>query len=170
MVTAIYPAVWGIGQIITGKMSDKICKKDMLFWGMILQAIALILFAVAVTITQFVLLAILLGCGTAMVYPTFLASIAENTHPQDRPKSLGVFRFWRDLGYAIGAIITGIIADTLGINSSIIFIAVVTFISGWIIYYRMKCNDNNFVRIKYWIINKVSKPKKIPDYKTMLIL
>ena len=144
IVTAIYPAVWGVGQTITGKMADKICKKDMLFWGMILQAAALFLFVLATSITQFILLAILLGWGTAMVYPTFLAAIAENTHPQDRAKSLGVFRFWRDSGYAIGAVITGIIADVVGINPSIIFIGGLTFVSGVIINYRMKCNKRNF--------------------------
>jgi MFS family permease len=164
IVTAIYPAVWGIGQIITGKMSDRICKKDMLFWGMILQAIALVLFVAAVSFTQFLLLAILLGWGTAMVYPTFLASIAENTHPHDRAKSLGVFRLWRDLGYAIGAIITGIIADAIGINASIIFIGTLTFASGLIIYYRMKCS-NSFIKLSAWIFNKTAGKKIVEDYK-----
>ena len=116
----------------------------MLLGGMMVQAVALVLIVVAVSFTQFTLLAILLGWGTAMVYPTFLASIAENTHPNDRAKSLGVFRFWRDLGYAIGAIITGVIADAIGINASIIFIAGLTFVSGLVIYYRMKCNSRFF--------------------------
>ena len=161
IITAIYPAAWGFGQIITGKMADRICKKDMLFWGMVLQAIALILFVIATTITQFILLSILLGWGTAMVYPTFLAAIAENTHPQDRAKSLGVFRFWRDLGYAIGAIITGIIADAIGMNASIIFIGALTFVSGLIIYYRMKCNDGNFIKIRYWVLRKLLRSKTV---------
>src|SRR4029078_676949 len=123
----------GFGMIITGKMADRICKKDMLFWGMILQAIALILFVMASSIAQFILLNVVLGWGTAMVYPTFLASIAEHTHPHDRRKSLGLFRVWRDLGYAIGAIITGIIADPIGISASIIFIAGLTATSGLLI-------------------------------------
>jgi MFS family permease len=148
IVSAIYPAVWGVGQTITGKMADKICKKDMLFWGMLLQAAALFLFVLAESFTQFISLAVLLGWGTAMVYPTFLAAIAENTHPQDRAKSLGVFRLWRDLGYAIGAIITGIIADAIGIKTSIIFIGGITFLSGVIINYRMKCNRNNFPKVR----------------------
>ena len=169
VITAIYPAVWGMGQIITGKMADRLCKKDMLFWGMVLQAVALILFVIAATITQFVLLAILLGWGTAMVYPTFLASIAENTRPQDRAKSLGVFRFWRDLGYAIGAIITGIIADALGINYSIIFIGVLTFVSGMIIFYRMKRKNGNFMKIGYGIFRKLSKKKIITEYTRAFI-
>jgi MFS family permease len=158
VVTAVYPAVWGIGQIIAGKMADRVCKRDMLFLGMILQAIALILFAAAVSFTQFVLLAILLGWGTAMVYPTFLAAIAENTHPVDRAKSLGVFRLWRDLGYAIGAIITGIIADIIGMNASIIFIGGLTLVSGVIVYYRMKCGTQ-VIKLADWFFNKMPGKK-----------
>lgn len=165
IITAIYPAVWGIGQIVTGKMADRICKKDMLFWGMVLQAAALLLFVIASSITQFVLLAIVLGWGTAMVYPTFLASIAENTHPHDRAKSFGVFRLWRDLGYAIGAIATGIIADFIGMNASIIFIGILTLISGFIIYYRMKCADHHFMKIKYWLLKKLPGKVLAANYK-----
>ncbi|HYJ37857.1 MAG TPA: MFS transporter [Chitinophagaceae bacterium] len=161
IVTAVYPAVWGVGQVITGKLADRICKKIMLFWGMILQAIALILLVVSVSFIQFILLAILLGWGTAMVYPTFLASISENTHPHDRAKSLGVFRLWRDLGYAIGAIITGLIADALGISASIIFVGVLTFLSGLIIHYRMKCNGIYIIRNRIWAIEKPLAAQKL---------
>jgi MFS family permease len=139
IVTAVYPAVWGIGQLFTGKMADKFCKKDMLFTGMFLQAVALLLFAQANTMFHFVALSAMLGWGTAMVYPTFLATVAENTHPQDRAKSIGIFRLWRDLGYAIGAILTGIIADLISINASIIFIGILTLISSLIIRFRMSC-------------------------------
>src|ERR1051326_3887580 len=163
IVAAVYPAVWSIGMIITGKMADKFCKKHMLFWGMMLQAIALVLFVAAGTMTQFILLAIFLGWGTAMVYPTFLASIAENTHPKDRARSLGVFRLWRDLGYAIGAIITGIVADALGVDDSIILIGGLTFISGLIVYYRMKCSNRNFIKIRSWLLDKLSRRKIVPD-------
>lgn len=142
IITAIYPAVWGIGQLFTGKMADRFCKKDMLFSGMIIQALALLALIFASTFTHFILLSGLLGLGTAMVYPTFLATIAENTHPEDRAQSLGIFRFWRDLGYAIGAIITGIISEAVGMNASIFFIGALTFISGLVIYYRMKCSDD----------------------------
>jgi MFS family permease len=168
IITAIYPAVWGLGQIVTGRIADKICKKDILFWGMMVQAIALILIVVAVSFTQFVLLAILLGWGTAMVYPTFLASIAENTHPNDRAKSLGVFRLWRDLGYAVGAIITGIIADAIGINASIIFIGGLTLASGLVIYYRMKCN-RRFFKLTSWLFNKVSAKKMVTEYRQQCV-
>lgn len=142
IVTAVYPAVWGIGQLITGRMADKYCKKDMLFAGMLLQGLVLFILPFASQYWQYILLAALLGWGTAMVYPTFLATVAENTNPADRAQSLGVFRFWRDLGYAIGAAITGIIADWFGINVSIIVIGILTAFSAVIIYYRMKCRDN----------------------------
>jgi predicted MFS family arabinose efflux permease len=142
IVTAIYPAIWGIGQLITGKMADKYCKKDMLFAGMLLQGIVLLLFPFAKQYWHYIGLAALLGWGTAMVYPTFLATVAENTNPADRAQSLGIFRLWRDLGYAIGAVITGVIADQLGINVSIMAIGMLTTLSGIIIYYRMKCKDD----------------------------
>jgi MFS family permease len=143
IVTAIYPAVWGIGQLFTGKMSDHFNKKHLLFLGMLLQGVALLFFAFADSLTQFIVLSSILGWGTAMVYPTFLATIAENTHPHDRAKSLGVFRLWRDLGYAIGAILTGLIADAFGITSSIVVIGILTIISSVIIEVRMRLLRNS---------------------------
>jgi MFS family permease len=147
IVTAIYPAVWGIGQLITGRMADKYCKKDMLFAGMILQGIVLLLLPFTFYYWQYILLAALLGWGTAMVYPTFLATVAENTNPAERSRSLGVFRFWRDMGYAIGAALTGIIADWFSITASIIVIGILTVLSAVIIYYRMKCKDDFSVHL-----------------------
>ncbi len=138
IITAAYPAVWGLGQLITGKMADIFLKKQLLFWGMLLQAVALFFIIHAETKMQYIALAAILGWGTAMVYPTFLATVAENTHPQDRAKSIGVFRLWRDLGYAIGAIITGIIADWWNINTAIVFISILTLISAIIIQVRMR--------------------------------
>ena len=154
IVTAIYPGVWGIGQLVTGKMADKFCKKDMLYTGMLLQALALLVLVFANTMFHFILLSSILGWGTAMVYPTFLATVAENTHPQDRAKSIGIFRLWRDLGYAIGAILTGIIADLISINAAIIFIGLLTFTSSVIIRFRMKCQPGGAVKIADWIMNK----------------
>ena len=170
IVVAIYPAVWGFGQVLTGKMADRFCKKNMLFWGMTLQSVALVAFILATTFMQFIFLSILLGWGTALVYPTFLAAIAESTHPQDRAGSLGVFRFWRDLGYAIGAIITGIIADAIGMHASILVIGILTFISGLIIYYRMKCVKGNFIKIKYWLTNKLMRQKAIHSYRQKVLI
>lgn len=141
LITAVYPAVWGLGQLFTGKMADIFDKKKLLFWGMFLQAIALIVMIWADTMTEFVIIGSILGFGTALVYPTFLATVAENTHPLDRAKSIGIFRLWRDLGYAVGAILTGIIADLLSINAAILFIGLLTFISAVIIQVRMKSSN-----------------------------
>lgn len=138
IVTAVYPAVWGFGQLFTGKMADVFNKKHLLFIGMLLQGIALGLFLFAGSMTHYVALSSVLGWGTAMVYPTFLATVAENTHPQDRAKSIGIFRLWRDLGYAIGAILTGFIADSFGIDISILAIGVLTMLSAVVIAVRMK--------------------------------
>lgn len=137
LITAVYPAVWGLGQLFTGKMADIFSKKKMLFIGMFLQAIALLILPWAQSVFHFIFLSVFLGWGTAMVYPTFLATVAETTHPKDRAKSIGIFRLWRDLGYAIGAILTGIIADLLNINASVILIGVLTLISSIIILFRI---------------------------------
>ncbi|MBK7882130.1 MAG: MFS transporter [Saprospiraceae bacterium] len=160
IVTAIYPAVWGIGQLFTGRMADKFCKKDMLYVGMLLQAVALIVLVWAETMSHFITLSAILGWGTAMVYPTFLATVAENTHPQDRAKSIGIFRLWRDLGYAIGAILTGILADWYSINSAILFIGFLTFISSLIIQFRMQCKPSDPTKIWDWM-----KLKLLPNGK-----
>ena len=157
LITAIYPAVWGLGQLLTGKMSDKFCKKDMLFVGMLLQGIALMLLIWADTSFEFMGISALLGWGTAMVYPTFLATLAENTHPLDRAKSMGIFRLWRDLGYAIGALLTGILADYFGILFAIIFIGLLTCLSAIIIKIRMRCGEGDSVKIWDWIIRKKVK-------------
>lgn len=139
IVTAVYPAVWGMGQLFTGKMADRFCKKNMLHIGMLIQAVALFAMVGAVSVTHFVVLSSLLGWGTAMVYPTFLATVAENTHPKDRAASIGIFRLWRDLGYAIGAVLTGVIADLWSIEASIFFIGLLTAASALIILIRMTC-------------------------------
>lgn len=143
ILAAVYPAVWGFGQLFSGRLSDFICKKDLLLWGMLLQGAALLGLATMHGFGVYAAWLALLGWGTAMVYPTFLASIAENTHPHDRAKSLGVFRFWRDMGYAIGALLTGILADTFGIVTSIVFVAILTILTGLGADYRMRCKTGN---------------------------
>jgi MFS family permease len=137
ILTAIYPTVWGMGQLFTGKMSDIYSKKKMLFWGMLLQGIAILL--IPFTNDFYVLAGIsaTLGLGTALVYPTFLATIAQATSPMQRAESIGTFRLWRDLGYAFGAIISGITADLFGIEYAIILIGVLTLISALVIKFRM---------------------------------
>ena len=166
IVTAIYPAVWGLGQLFTGKMADFFCKKDLLFLGMVLQGFALVALLFAKTMTHFVALSSILGWGTAMVYPTFLATVAENTHPADRANSLGIFRLWRDLGYAIGAILTGVIADSFSINASVLVIGVLTIFSAAVIFYRMKCSDKDLIKVMDWIRDKFSEAHGI-KYKSL---
>ena len=138
-LAAVYPAVWGIGQLFTGGLSDRVSKKHLLMWGMLLQAFALIGFLLSVETSGFVLQSVLLGIGTAMVYPTFLSTVAENTHPLDRSAALGVFRFWRDLGYAFGALLTGILTDMLNIEAAVLAVALLTAISSLVIRVRMRC-------------------------------
>ena len=137
VITAIYPTVWGFGQLITGKMSDIYSKKKMLFWGMLLQGIAILCIPFSTEMYQLATISALLGFGTALVYPTFLSAIAQATNPTQRAESIGTFRLWRDLGYAIGAIISGITADLFGVNYAIILIGVITIVSSLIIKIRM---------------------------------
>jgi len=137
LITAIYPTVWGIGQLFTGKMSDHYSKKAMLFWGMLLQGAAILLMPYANTVYLFIVISVVLGLGTALVYPTFLTTIAQATSPKQRAESIGTFRLWRDLGYAFGAIISGVTADLFGIQYAIILIGSLTIISSIIIKIRM---------------------------------
>jgi MFS family permease len=162
IITAIYPAVWGIGQLFTGRMADYFCKKDLLFLGMLIQGLTLFAMIFATTFTHFIVFAIIIGWGTAMVYPTFLATVAENTHPSDRANSLGVFRLWRDLGYAIGALITGIIADSLGLSASVFVIGILTIISSLVILLRMNCGGANHVKVADWIKHSLYKTNYVP--------
>lgn len=140
IITAIYPSVWGIGQLFTGKLSDTYSKKKMLFWGMLLQGIAIVLLIFLKEFYVLVLLSASLGIGTALVYPTFLSTIAQATNPVQRAESIGIFRLWRDLGYAFGAIISGIITDIFGLSSAIAFIGIITIFSAIIIQIRMDKN------------------------------
>ena len=137
IITAIYPTVWGIGQLFTGKMSDHYSKKSMLFWGMLMQGFAIILIVFSSGFYALAIISAILGFGTALVYPTFLSTIAQATSPRQRAESIGTFRLWRDLGYAFGAIISGVIADLFGINYAIVFIGILTIISSLIIKFRM---------------------------------
>ncbi len=137
IITAIYPTVWGIGQLFTGKMSDHYSKKAMLFWGMLLQGLVILLIPYSSDFYVLAFIAGVLGFGTALVYPTFLSTIAEATSPKQRAESIGTFRLWRDLGYAFGAIISGVIADIFGIEYAIISIGILTIISAIVIQFRM---------------------------------
>lgn len=137
LLTAVYPIVWGVSQLFTGKISDIYSKKMLLFWGMLLQAFGIVLLVYAITEIHFILIGISLGFGTALVYPTFINAISDYTHPTQRAESLGTFRLWRDLGYAFGAILTGIIADSFGLDISIIAIGLLTGLSAFVILIRV---------------------------------
>ena len=137
IIAAVYPVVWGIGQLFTGRMADVYSKKRMLFWGMLLQGIAIIILPYFTSFYWLAIIAAILGFGTALVYPTFLSAIADATHPNQRAESIGVFRLWRDLGYAFGAILSGIIADVFGVPYAIITIGVITILSSLVIKFRM---------------------------------
>ncbi|MFT4733821.1 MAG: MFS family permease, partial [Arcticibacterium sp.] len=137
LLTAIYPTVWGIGQLFTGRMSDIYSKKKMLFWGMLLQGVAILAIAYSTSYMLLAVLSALLGFGTALVYPTFLSTIAGATSPGQRAETIGVFRLWRDLGYAFGAIISGIVADLYGVQYAIVLIGIFTILSSAVIKFRM---------------------------------
>ncbi len=137
-LAAIYPGVWGIGQLFTGALSDRIGRKGLIAWGMWIQALGLAVIALFDDFSEFVIAAVLLGVGTAMVYPTLLAAIGDVAHPSWRASAVGVYRLWRDLGYAFGAVIAGIVADLFGVTSSIFVIAGITFFSGVIVFLRMQ--------------------------------
>lgn len=137
IITAIYPTVWGIGQLFTGKMSDHYSKKAMLFWGMLLQGLAILVIPFSSSFWVLAIIASILGLGTALVYPTFLSTIAQATTPTQRAESIGTFRLWRDLGYAFGAVISGVTADIFGVEYAILLIGVLTILSSLIIKIRM---------------------------------
>jgi MFS family permease len=137
ILVALYPAVWGVGQMLTGWLSDHWGRKWLITAGMLLQAAGIGLVAAAHTFTPWAIAAILMGAGTALVYPTLLAVIGDVAHPAWRARSVGVYRLWRDLGYAVGALIAGITADLYGIRPAIWTIAVITAASGLIVAVRM---------------------------------
>ncbi|TBW26538.1 MFS transporter [Gramella sp. KN1008] len=137
IIAAIYPTVWGLGQLFTGRMSDIYSKKAMLFWGMLLQGIAILVIPFTSSFFFLASLSAILGAGTALVYPTFLSTIAQATSPNQRAESIGTFRLWRDLGYAIGAVISGVTADLFGVTYAIILIGILTILSSVIIKLRM---------------------------------
>ena len=139
IITAAYPVVWGVSQLFTGKLADHYNIRPILFFGMFLQGLCIIALVWVEKFISLLLLSVLLGIGTALVYPTFLSGIAQLTHPTQRAQSLGVFRFWRDLGYAIGALLSGIVADQFGIEVAILSIGIITLFSAIIV--RLQFNS-----------------------------
>jgi MFS family permease len=137
-IKAVYPAAWGALQLFTGLLSDRWGRKWLIAGGMIVQAGAIWLTAAIPKYPAWIVAALLQGIGTAMVYPTLLAAISDVAHPEWRASTMGVYRFWRDLGYAVGALISGIIADLLGMRAAIQAVAVLTLLSGLHVAIRMR--------------------------------
>ncbi|MBI4695680.1 MAG: MFS transporter [Gammaproteobacteria bacterium] len=138
MLVAIYPAVWGITQVFTGALSDRVGRKRLIVWGMWVQAAGIAVTASSSAGVGFGAGGVMLGIGTAMVYPTLLAAIGDVAHPSWRASSVGVYRLWRDLGYAVGALLAGVTADKFGVKAAMWLIAAVTFLSGAIAATRMR--------------------------------
>jgi len=133
ILKAIYPAVWGVLQVATGPLSDRWGRKGLIAAGMWVQAAALLLTAATRSFSWWALASVLLGLGTAMVYPTLIAAVSDASHPSWRARSLSVYRFWRDLGYAVGALAAGITADIFRAAWAIAAIGVLTFASGVVV-------------------------------------
>jgi len=138
LLSAIYPVTWGLSQLLTGRLSDLYPKKQLLFWGMLLQGLAILVLVWANGFYAFMAIGLLLGIGTALVYPTFLNAISTLTNPAQRAESLGIFRFWRDSGYAVGALLTGFLADLWNTESAVLAIGLVTVLSAIVIWFRYK--------------------------------
>jgi MFS family permease len=137
ILAALYPAVWGVGQLATGAWSDRIGRKPLIVAGMLLQGGALAVVALGDSFTVWAVAAVLLGAGTAMVYPTLLAAIGDVAHPSWRARSVGVYRLWRDGGFAVGALAAGLLADAFNIPTAIWVVAALTTASGLIVAVRM---------------------------------
>jgi len=133
VVKAVYPAVWGLLHIANGPLSDRIGRRGLIAGGMIVQAGGIWLTVLVPDYSAWLVGAALQGLGTAMVYPTLLAAITDHAHPSWRASSLGVYRFWRDLGYAVGALLAGVVADLLGFAAAIHLVAALTLISGVVV-------------------------------------
>jgi MFS family permease len=137
VLAAAYPATWCAGQLLTGLASDRVGRKRLIAAGMWLQAVALALIAATRGFTPWLVGAVLLGAGTAMVYPTLLAAIGDVAHPSWRASAVGVYRLWRDSGFAVGALLAGVVADLLGLAAAIWLVAALTALSGLLVAVRM---------------------------------
>ena len=133
----VYPVVWGVLQIVTGPLSDRLGRKGLIAWGMWVQALGLFMIAALDGFGWWLLASLLLGLGTAMVYPALIAAISDVAHPSSRARSLSVYRFWRDMGYAVGALLAGAIGDAFGLAAAIAAIGGLTFVSGLVVALMM---------------------------------
>ena len=142
ILAAVYPAVWGAGQLFTGAASDRWGRKWFIVAGMIVQAAGLAIVAASHSFGAWLIAAVLLGLGTAMVYPALLAAIGDVAHPTWRARSVGIYRLWRDGGFAVGALLSGLLADLYGIPAAIATVAALTATSGLVVAVRMRGNDH----------------------------
>lgn len=138
VLKGIYPVTWGLLQIVTGPLSDRLGRKGLIVAGMWVQAVGLFLTAMTHDFRLWVIASLLLGVGTAMVYPSLIAAVSDASRPEWRARSLSVYRFWRDLGYAVGALGAGLMADAYGFGAAIIAVAGLTFVSGVVVAAAMK--------------------------------
>jgi len=138
LLASIYPAVWGAGQLGTGWISDYVGRKSLVVAGMLLQSLAIAGFVIMPGFTWWVAESVLLGVGTALVYPTLLAVVSDAARVPERATAVGIYRFWRDSGYAAGAMIAGVIADAAGFPAAIITVACLTGLSGLVVAVRMR--------------------------------
>ncbi|MGH7847498.1 MAG: MFS transporter [Candidatus Binatia bacterium] len=137
VLKAVYPGTWGLLQTVTGPLSDRWGRKGLIAWGMWVQSAGLLITAAMSQFEWWLLGTVLLGLGTAMVYPSLLAAVSDASHPTWRARSLSIYRFWRDMGYAVGALLAGIIGDAFGLHWAIAVIAALTFISGVVVLMMM---------------------------------
>jgi MFS family permease len=148
ILKAVYPATWGVLQVATGPLSDRWGRKGLIVGGMWVQAAGIFLTVAARSFGWWLLGSILLGLGTAMVYPALIAAVSDASHPSWRARSLSVYRFWRDMGYAVGALSAGIIADAFGISWAIGSVGALTFLSGAVVAVSMREDLGNRAETK----------------------
>jgi MFS family permease len=137
LLVAIAPAVWGVGQLVTGALSDRIGRKWLIAGGQLTEAVGLLTIALGDTFTTWAIGSALFGAGTAMAYPTLIAVIGDVAHPSWRGAAVGVYRLWRDLGFAVGAVLAGVLADLYSLTTAIVVVAAITAASGLDVALRM---------------------------------
>jgi MFS family permease len=137
VVTAIYPASWGLAQLGTGAWSDRVGRKPLIVAGLWLQTLGILGLVAANSYTGWILAALAMGLGTALVYPTLIAAIGDRAHPSWRASAVGVYRLWRDLGYAVGGLLVGWASDALGMSTAIVMVGAITAASGIVVASRL---------------------------------
>src|SRR5438093_11451255 len=149
-LVALYPLVWAAGQVGTGALSDRIGRKGLIAWGLAVQATSLAVIALGQGFAVWAVGAIGLGVGTAMVYPALLAAVGDVAHPAWRASAVGVYRLWRDAGFVAGALLAGLVADTLGLVEAVWIVAALTAASGLVVVFRMYETHPSRLRQAVW--------------------